>query len=88
MVLVFLGPRAGILFWWLADQDRWEEVFDSFFWPLLGFIFLPWTTLMYVGVEPSGVEGFDWFWLGIAFLADLAMYSGAISKRDELPGFD
>jgi hypothetical protein len=87
MILVFLGPRAGILLWWLAEQDRWEEAFNTFVWPLLGFIFLPWTTLMYVVVEPGGVEGFDWIWLGISVLADLAMYSGAVYKRDEIPVF-
>jgi hypothetical protein len=73
----FLGPRAGILVWWLVDQVRWEAAFSSFFWPLLGFIFAPWTTLMYVLVAPTGdVAGFDWIWLAIAVLADLSMYMG------------
>ena len=29
-------------------------------WAILGFIFLPWTTLMYVMVIPGGIVGFDW----------------------------
>jgi hypothetical protein len=87
LILVFLGPRAGILLWWLADQDRWEEAFDTFFWPFLGFIFVPWTTLMYVLVEPSGVEGFDWVWLALSFLADISMYAGGAYKRDQVPGY-
>lgn len=75
-VLLFLGPRAGILIWWLIDQARWQLAFDSFIWPLLGFLFLPWTTLMYVIVFPGGVTGFDWIWMGLAVLADISMYAG------------
>ena len=75
-ILLFLGPRAGILVWWLVDQTRWQAIFPSFLWPLLGFLFLPWTTLMYVIVAPGGVVGFDWVWLGLALLADLGTYGG------------
>ena len=52
--LVLLGPRAAILFWWLFQPARWELAFDSFFWPFVGFLFAPWTTLMYVAVLPGG----------------------------------
>ncbi len=75
-ILLFLGPRAGILFWWLYDPIRWDRMFSSFVWPVLGFMFLPWTTLMYVGVGFGGIHGFDWFWMGLALLGDLAMYAG------------
>jgi len=54
---------------------------------LLGSIFLPWTTLMYVIVAPMGVIGFDWLWLGLAFIADLASYGGGgWGNRDRLRG--
>ena len=47
--LLLIGPRAGILVWWLIDQARWMAAFSgSFLWPLLGFIFVPWTTLAWV----------------------------------------
>ena len=62
--LFTLGPRAAILFWWLVQPIRWGETFDTFLWPLLGFLFLPWTTLMYVLVYPGGINGFDYIWLG------------------------
>ena len=88
-VLFFLGPRAGILIWWLIDSRRWEIAFESFIWPLLGFIFLPWTTLMYVIVAPvGGVTGFDWVWMGLAVLADISMYAGGgIGNRKRVPGY-
>lgn len=75
--LIVAGPRLGILVWWLLDTARWQLAFDSFIWPLLGFLFLPWTTLMYVIVAPvGGVTGFDWVWMGLAILADIASYAG------------
>ena len=87
-VIVFLGPRMGILFWWLLDQNRWDRAFDSFVWAFLGFIFLPWTTLMYVVVGLGGLRGFDWVFMGIAVLMDLSAYSsGAYGNRERGMGY-
>ena len=74
--LVLLGPRAGILIWWLVDQARWALAFDTFVVPLLGFLFFPLTTLMYVAVFPGGVDGFDYVWMGLAIVLDLSSYAG------------
>jgi len=87
MALLLLGPRLSGLVWWIAEPARWDEVFSSFIWPLLGLAVLPWTTLMYVIVEPGSVSGFDWFWLGIAVLADLASYGGGYQNREQAPGY-
>ena len=51
--LFALGPRAAILIWWLVDQVRWNPAFDTFLLPLLGFLILPWTTLMWVARLPG-----------------------------------
>jgi hypothetical protein len=88
-VLLFLGPRAGILIWWLINPTLWSATFSSFFWPLLGFIFAPWTTMMYVLVAPggTGIVGFDWIWLGLAVLADISMWAGGgFGNKDKVPG--
>ena len=74
--IFLVGPRFGILVWWLVDQTRWNLVFDNFVWPFLGFIFVPWTTLAYVLAAPSGIDGFDWVWLGIGILLDVAAWTG------------
>ena len=75
--LMLLGPRITILIWWPLNMGRWEAAFDSFWLPFLGFLIAPWTTLMYVAVAPTGsVVGVDWFFLGLAFVADVAGYSG------------
>lgn len=85
-VLVFLGPRAGILVWWLLQPARWNAAFQGFLMPLLGFIFVPWTTMMYVLVFPGGITGFDWVWLGLGLLADIAWWSGAAARK-RVPGY-
>jgi hypothetical protein len=87
--LVLLGPRFAILIWWLLEPVRWNAAFDTFIWPLLGFLFLPWTTLMYVLVFQGGVDGFDWVWLGLGLLADVFSYAGGgYTNRDRFTGYN
>ena len=85
-ILLFAGPRVAILFWWLIDPGRWDNAFDGFIWPALGFLFLPWTTLMFVSVAPFGnLAGWDWFWLGLGVLADFSSYaSGGYNNRSRI----
>ena len=86
--LVLFGPRLAILIWWLVQPARWSLAFSgSFIWPLLGFLFVPWATLMYVLVAPGGVTGFDWIWLGIGLLADIASYGGGGWGNKERLGY-
>ncbi len=71
------GPRLAVFAWWLLDMDRWKAAFDSGWVALVGFLFLPWTTLGYVLVAPEGdIVGFDWFVLVLAFVVDLAAHGG------------
>jgi hypothetical protein len=88
-VTILLGPRVAILFWWLVEPARWDSAFSSFFFPALGFIFLPWTTLMFVAVAPFGnVAGWDWFWLALAVVADMAtLTGGAYTNRYRTAGY-
>ncbi len=80
--LLLFGPRVVIFLWWLFDMARWERAFDSFIVPAIGFIFLPWTTLMFVAVAPRGdVVGADWLWLAIALLIDIASYGSGYRGR-------
>jgi hypothetical protein len=86
--LLALGPRAVIFFWWLIEPARWNATFDTFIVPMLGFLFLPWTTLMYVAVFPGGIDGFDYVWLAIGVAIDLASWSGgAYTNRNRVPGY-
>jgi len=87
--LLLLGPRFGIVLWWILDPVRWNATFDTFVLPFLGFFFLPWTVLMYVVVFPGGVDGFDWVWLGFGLLADIFSYAGGgYTNRDRFMGYN
>lgn len=74
--LVLLGPRFAILVWWIIDQARWNVAFDGFFVPFIGWLMLPWTTMMYVLVFPGGITGFDWIIMGLGILFDFASWTG------------
>ena len=79
--LLFFGPRMVIVLWGLIEPVRWSATFDTFVLPLLGFLFVPWTTLMYVLVAPNGVTGIDWLWIGVAVIVDLGAIGGGAARR-------
>jgi hypothetical protein len=79
----FLSPRLAIFFVWIFDNDRMSAAFSSFWIALLGFIFLPWTTLAWaVAYAPvRGVTGFGWFLVGFAFVCDIMTHVGSAQAR-------
>ena len=85
--LVLLGPRLAILVWWLINPARFALAFGSWIWAILGTIFVPWTTLVYLLIFPGGIVGLDWLWLALGILADIASYTGGgWGNRDRLRG--
>ena len=75
-----LGPRIALLFVWIFG-DRVDRAFDSWFWPLLGLLFLPWTTLAYILVwDPAGLSGGEWIVVALGFVLDIASYSARAAK--------
>jgi hypothetical protein len=75
-------PRLALVLVWIFTDDV-DRAFSGFVVPLLGLILLPLTTLVYVLVWQAGhgVDGIDWLWVGLAFLADLGSYAGGESQR-------
>lgn len=89
--LVLLGPRFAVALWWLFDPARFNLVYGTFIWPLLGLIFLPFTTLMWTLVwQPvAGISGFNWIWIAIAVVLDIASYTGGgYGNRNRIPGYN
>ncbi len=86
-VLGILGPRALMLFWWLTDPARWNVVFGGPLAPILGFLFLPWTTIMYVLVySVGGLSLGGWLLVGLGLVVDIGTYGGgAYGNRDRVP---
>ncbi|NTU82053.1 MAG: hypothetical protein HGA45_22185 [Chloroflexales bacterium] len=83
-------PRLATMFIWLARPSLFEAAFGgSWFWPLLGIIFLPFSTLMYVLLwSPVGLVGWDWFWLILAVVLDITHYAGSLyGGRERIPGY-
>ena len=83
--LLFVGPRLAILVWYLFTPAYVNGAFDSFIWGFLGFLFLPWTTLMYIAIYPGGIIGFDWILLGLGIFADMAHYFGIYRNKESVP---
>lgn len=83
-----LSPRLLFLIIWIARPVYVDAVFDTFILPLIGLIFLPFATLMWVLLDapPRGLEGFDWLWIAFAVLLDLSHYMGVYGQRDQFPG--
>jgi hypothetical protein len=83
-----LFPRLALLILWIARPARVDAAFDTWLLPLLGIIFLPFATLIYVLLYTPGrgVTGWDWFWVGLAAFLDLAHWGAGASQRNQLRG--
>ncbi|GAB1421500.1 hypothetical protein MASR2M15_16680 [Anaerolineales bacterium] len=84
-ILLFLGPRVASFVWWLADSARFSATFDNFLLPFIGWLFLPWTLLMYVLVAPGGVDTFEMVLLAFTFILDISSYFGGYRNRGSVP---
>jgi hypothetical protein len=76
-------PRIGLLIMWIFT-DWIAVVFQgAWIWPLLGLIFLPFTTLIYVFVSlpAGGIHFGGWLLVGVAVLLDLSHWGQIISNR-------
>lgn len=81
--------RIMLLMYWISRPVMMNLAFNTFILPCLGFMFLPFTTLMYVWLVQGigGIQGIDWLWLILAVLLDLSSIAGAAAaNRDRLPG--
>jgi hypothetical protein len=85
VLLALISPRLAIILLWLFS-DILSRAFDSWLLPFIGFFLLPWTTLSYAAFWDWGpgreVTGFEWFFVGLAFVIDLGAYFGGRSAYD------
>jgi len=89
LMMAGVFPRLGTILIWLARPAYFTAAFgNSILWPILGIIFLPFTTLMYVFIwSPTGaISGFDWVWLALAVIIDISHWAAnGYANRDRLP---
>ena len=83
-----LFPRLALLVVWIARPALVGAAFNTFLLPLLGIIFLPFATLIYVIVYTPGVGlvGFDWFWVILAVILDISHWTASYTQRNQIPG--
>jgi hypothetical protein len=81
-LLAAISPRLALVLVWIFT-NLVDRAFEGFLLPLLGLIFLPLTTLVYVlAYRPvTGVSGWGWFFVVLAVLFDLGSYGGGASSR-------
>ena len=84
LLAIFAGvfPRLGLLIVWIARPKLVDAAFDSWIWPLLGLVFLPFATLIYVILwQTGGLSGWDWFWVGLAALLDIGHWGAGAGQQ-------
>ena len=87
--LMFFGPRLAFLVYWIIFPVKVRTAFTGFNLPILvgilGLAFVPFFTLMYALVFP--LNGYDWFWLGLALAIDIIGWVGGDRNRHKVPGY-
>jgi len=81
-LLAAISPRLALILVWIFT-NLVDRAFEGFLLPLLGLVFLPLTTLVYVlAYQPLvGVTGWGWFFVALAVLFDLGSYGGGMLGR-------
>jgi hypothetical protein len=89
LLLGAFAPRLALVL--IALLGDWiTSAFDGdWVVPFIGWLFLPYTTLIYVLVHYSQgeVTGFFWFFVILAFLTDLSSYFGSYARRTEIRSY-
>ena len=77
VLLAGFAPRIALILMWIFT-NLVDRAFSGFVIPLLGLIFLPYTTLFYVlAWSPvGGVSGWGWFFVILGAIFDLGHWAG------------
>jgi hypothetical protein len=82
VLLAFVGPRLAIVLLWLFTNYL-GRAFDGLLLPLLGFLFLPWTTIAWAIAqnEFGGAGGVGLLVIALGFLGDIGVLGGGARGR-------
>jgi hypothetical protein len=80
--MFFIGPRFAFLLVWIFGE-RVQHAFSAWYWALLGMLFFPWTSLMYVLVwgPVNGVSGAGWIAIVLGVFLDVVTYAGRAGQN-------
>jgi hypothetical protein len=78
LILALLVPRLLMVFILLLT-DWFSVAYDTFLWPLLGFVFMPYTTLAYMGamLNANEVSGIWLVLVVVAAIVDVGHLGGS-----------
>jgi len=72
-----IGPRVALAFVWIFTGFV-DRAYDEVWVPVLGFVFLPWTTLAYaLAHDGGGLSSLGWLFVALALLGDIGSYGAA-----------
>jgi hypothetical protein len=75
-VVALLAPRVAMFFIWLLTS-WFSQAFETVIWPVLGFLFMPYTTLAWMaGALHGGVRGWWAVLIVVAVLFDIGHWGG------------
>lgn len=79
-IVALISPRLA-LFLLLVFTNMIQTAFKPWWLSIIGFFFLPWTTLAWaVCYQPFvGVGGFGWFIVALGFLLDITSWASSRS---------
>lgn len=82
--------RIVLLFMWIGYPVQFQAAFGgSWLLPCLGFLVLPYTTMIYVWFQTASAQNltfFQWLILGLCVVVDLATIGSAgYTNRDRVP---
>lgn len=84
---IVIAPRLMLILAWIFSE-RWDVVWrGNWFWPLLGTLLAPYTTIMYMlSWSPAGIAGWDWMWIIMGVLLDIMKWGQIAQNRNSIPG--
>jgi hypothetical protein len=88
VLLAGLFPRLALFIIWVARPALVASAFYTWIVPLLGITFLPFATLMYVilYIPGFGLTGWNWFFVILAGILDLAHLGASVARWREPAG--
>jgi len=83
LLIILLFPRIAMVLLWLFSTYLQRVYHDNFLLLILGFIFLPVTTIVYAWEINSGMptQGINLLWLLIAVIIDLGGLGGGAHRQ-------
>jgi hypothetical protein len=89
LLITLLSPRLGIIFLWAFTDWVVPRSFNTWIWPLLGLIVLPWTTLLYilVAAPAGGISFWGWLLVALGLLMDISSHVQSYNNRGQATAY-